>query len=144
MGQRRSGGGEADAEVPAGQLGQQVGVADRHLVAHAKIARKMGIAPDHVWVCEDGHQLELNDDGLKAIGKVPAGYLYVDGTIGDVGHGVLRDRKVLAEEGVVVVIVTLDVETGALITKPEIVTRGWVRAVPSSTTTATATPFAIP
>ena len=98
----------------------------RHLVAHAKIARKMGIAPDHVWVCEDGHQLELNDDGLKAVGKVPAGYLYVDGTIGDVGHGVLRDRKVLAEEGVVVVIVTLDVESGALITKPEIVTRGWV------------------
>lgn len=98
----------------------------RHLVAHAKIGRKMGIAPDHVWVCEDGHQVELTDDGLKAVGKVPAGYLYVDGSIGDVGKGVLRDRKVLAEEGVVVVIVTLDVESGALITSPEIVTRGWV------------------
>ncbi len=98
----------------------------RHLVAHAKLARKMGIAPDHVWVCEDGHQLELTDDGLKAVGKVPAGYLYVDGTIGDVGHGVLRDRRLLAEEGVVVVIVTVDIESGALITKPEIVTRGWV------------------
>ncbi len=98
----------------------------RHLVAHAKLARQMGIASDHVWVCEDGHQLELNDDGLKAVGKVPAGYLYVDGTIGDVGQGVLRDRRVLAEEGVVVVIVTVDVETGAMITGPEIVTRGWV------------------
>ncbi len=98
----------------------------RHLVAHAKIARRMGVAPDKVWVCEDGHQLELGDDGLKAVGKVPAGYLYVDGTIGDVGNGVLRDRRVLAEEGVVVVIVTVDVETGALLTKPEIVTRGWV------------------
>lgn len=98
----------------------------RHLVAHAKIGRKMGIAPDHVWVCEDGHQVELTDDGLKAVGKVPAGYLYVDGSIGDVGKGVLRDRKVLAEEGVVVVIVTLDVESGALITSPEIVTRGWI------------------
>ncbi len=98
----------------------------RHLVAHAKLARLMGIASDHVWVCEDGHQLELNDDGLKAVGKVPAGYLYVDGTIGGVGQGVLRDRRVLAEEGVVVVIVTVDVETGAMITGPEIVTRGWV------------------
>ncbi len=98
----------------------------RHLVAHAKLARQMGIASDHVWVCEDGHQLELNDAGLKAVGKVPAGYLYVDGTIGGVGQGVLRDRRVLAEEGVVVVIVTVDVETGAMITGPEIVTRGWV------------------
>ena len=98
----------------------------RHLVAHAKIARTMGTAPDHVWVCEDGHQVQLTDDGLRASGKVPAGYLYVDGTIGDVGHGVLRDRRVLAAEGVVVVIVTVDVETGALITRPEIVTRGWV------------------
>jgi ribonuclease J len=98
----------------------------RHLVAHAKIARAMGIAQDHVWVCEDGHQLELTDDGLRAVGKVPAGYLYVDGTIGDVGQGVLRDRKVLAEEGVVVVIVTVDVETGAVLNRPEIVTRGWV------------------
>ena len=98
----------------------------RHLVAHAKLARQMGIAPDHVWVCEDGHQVELTDDGLRAAGKVPAGYLYVDGTVGDVGQGVLRDRKVLAEEGVVVVIVTVDVESGALINRPEIVTRGWV------------------
>ena len=98
----------------------------RHLVSHAKLARTMGIQPDHVWVCEDGHQVELNDDGLKAVGKVPAGYLYVDGTVGDVGQGVLRDRAVLAEEGVVVVIVTVDVESGALITRPEIVTRGWV------------------
>ncbi len=98
----------------------------RHLVSHARLARKMGIDPDHVWVCEDGHQVQLDDDGLRAVGKVPAGYLFVDGTIGDVGHGVLRDRRVLADEGVVVVIVTVDVETGAMITKPEIVTRGWV------------------
>jgi ribonuclease J len=98
----------------------------RHLVAHAKIARQMGIAQDKVWVCEDGHQLELTDDGLRAVGKVPAGYLYVDGIIGDVGQGVLRDRKVLAEEGVVVVIVTVDVETGAVLNRPEIVTRGWI------------------
>jgi ribonuclease J len=60
--------------------------------------------------------------------RASAGYLYVDGTVGDVGDGVLRDRKVLAEEGVVVVIVTVDMKTGAVITGPEIVTRGWVYA----------------
>src|SRR3546814_20442696 len=65
----------------------------RHLVAHAKLARQMGIAQDKVWVCEDGHQLELTDAGLKAVGKVPAGYLYVDGPIGAVGQGVLGSEE---------------------------------------------------
>ena len=59
---------------------------------------------------------------------MPAGYLYVDGIVGDVGQGVLRDRKVLAEEGVVVVVVTVDIETGKVLTGPEIITRGWVYA----------------
>jgi ribonuclease J len=59
---------------------------------------------------------------------VPAGYLYVDGILGDVGEGVLRDRKVLAEEGVVVVIVGVDITSGSVITGPEIITRGWVYA----------------
>ena len=59
---------------------------------------------------------------------MPAGYLYVDGIVGDVDHGVLRDRRNLAEEGVVVVIVTVDAATGEIVTGPEIVTRGWVYA----------------
>ena len=59
---------------------------------------------------------------------MPAGYLYVDGIVGDVGQGVLRDRRVLAEEGVVVVVVTVDIETGKVLTGPEIITRGWVYA----------------
>ena len=54
--------------------------------------------------------------------------MYVDGIVGDIGHGVLRDRRVLAEEGVVVVIVTVDSQTGEIVTGPEIVTRGWVYA----------------
>jgi ribonuclease J len=83
---------------------------------------------DHVLVCEDGDVLELNDDELRAVGRVPAGYLYVDGIVGDVGQGVLRDRKVLAEEGVVVVVVTVDIETGKVLVGPEIITRGWVYA----------------
>jgi ribonuclease J len=101
----------------------------RHMVAHAKLARSMGVVGgDHVLVCTDGDQLVLDDDGLRVDATVPAGYLYVDGIIGDVGHGVLRDRRVLAEEGVVVVVVTVDVATGAILTGPEIITRGWVYA----------------
>ena len=100
----------------------------RHMVANAKLGYLMGIPKDHVLVCEDGDVLELSDDGLKAIGRVPAGYLYVDGIVGDVGQGVLRDRRVLAEEGVVVVVVTVDLQTRKVLTGPEIITRGWVYA----------------
>lgn len=100
----------------------------RHLVAHAAIAGEMGLPEDRVLVCEDGDQLELTDDGLERTGHVPAGYLYVDGIVGDVGHGVLRDRRVLADEGVVVVIVGVDVESRTIFTGPEVITRGWVHA----------------
>jgi ribonuclease J len=101
----------------------------RHMVAHARLARSMGVVgAEHVLVCTDGDQLVLDDDGLRVDATVPAGYLYVDGIIGDVGHGVLRDRRVLAEEGVVVVVVTVDVATGAILTGPEVITRGWVYA----------------
>jgi ribonuclease J len=100
----------------------------RHLVANAALGRLMGVARDNVLLCEDGDVLELNDDGLEAVGRVPAGYLYVDGIVGDVGQGVLRDRHVLAEEGVVVVVVTVDSQTAKVLTGPEIITRGWVYA----------------
>ena len=100
----------------------------RHLVAHAKLANMMGVASDHVIVCTDGDQLLLDDAGLRPNAQVPAGYLYVDGIIGDVGTGVLRDRRVLAEEGVVVVIVGVDIGTGTMLVGPEIITRGWVHA----------------
>ncbi len=100
----------------------------RHLVAHAELACEMGLAPSRALVCEDGDQLRLTDDGLERAGHVPAGYLYVDGIVGDVGHGVLRDRQVLANEGVVVVIVAVDVDRREIITGPEVITRGWVHA----------------
>ena len=99
----------------------------RHMVHHARLATEMGVMPENVLICADGDQIELSDRGLRKVGEVPAGYLYVDGLgIGDVGHGVLRDRRVLAEEGVVVVIVTVDRKTGEIISGPEIITRGWV------------------
>jgi ribonuclease J len=101
----------------------------RHLVAHARLAKGMGIVDDeHAIVCTDGDQLVLDEQGVRVDGTVPAGYLYVDGIVGDVGHGVLRDRRVLAEEGVVVVVVTVDVADGAILTGPEVITRGWVYA----------------
>jgi ribonuclease J len=102
----------------------------RHMVAHAKLARTMGaVADDHVAVCTDGDQVVLDDAGVVVERQaVPAGYLYVDGIIGDVGQGVLRDRRVLAEEGVVVVVVTVDVKTGGILVGPEVITRGWVYA----------------
>lgn len=100
----------------------------RHLVANAKLGELMGVPASKVVLCEDGDVIELTGDGLTPAGRVPAGYLYVDGIVGDVGQGVLRDRRVLAEEGVVVVVVTVDVGSGKVITGPEIITRGWVYA----------------
>ncbi|MGH9119922.1 MAG: ribonuclease J [Acidimicrobiales bacterium] len=101
----------------------------RHLTKHARLAASMGVPDEHILVCEDGDQVVLTDDGVvRRERAVPAGYLYVDGIVGDVAEGVLRDRKVLAEEGVVVVVVTVDVTSGAIITGPEIITRGWVYA----------------
>ena len=99
----------------------------RHLVHHARLARDSGVEDGNVLVCLDGDQIELTDEGVRKSGEVPGGYLYVDGSgLGDVSHGVLRDRRVLAEEGVVVVIVTVDVKSGEIISGPEIITRGWV------------------
>lgn len=100
----------------------------RHMRAHAELAVVMGAAPDHVLQATDGDVLELSDDGLAFHSTVPAGYLFVDGIVGDVGHGVLRDRKVLAEEGVVVIVATVDSALHKVINGPEVITRGWVYA----------------
>ncbi len=100
----------------------------RHMIHHGRLGVAVGLAEDDIMVCADGDQIELSDKGLTKVGEVPAGYLYVDGVVGDVGHGVLRDRRVLADEGVVVVIVTVDAKSGEVIAGPEIVTRGWVHA----------------
>lgn len=101
----------------------------RHLVHHARLARGTGLPEDRVFVCEDGDSLVLSDDGIDVERRfAPAGYLYVHGIVGDVGRGVLRDRRALAAEGIVVVVVIVDAHTGEVVTGPEIVTRGWVHA----------------
>ncbi|MEZ5205269.1 MAG: ribonuclease J [Acidimicrobiales bacterium] len=100
----------------------------RHLYAHAELARLMGVAESNILLCEDGDRVALTDEGLVRDGEVPAHYLYVDGIVGDVGHGVLRDRRVLAEEGVVVVIATVDHDAAELVLPPEVITKGWIYA----------------
>jgi len=100
----------------------------RHLVNHIELATRMGVDDGKALLCEDGDSVVLDDAGLHPGDSVPAGFLYVDGTVGDVGHGVLRDRRVLAEEGVVVVVATVDPHAGEVVSPPEIVTRGWIHA----------------
>jgi ribonuclease J len=100
----------------------------RHMVHHVRLGLSMGIDPSKVLLCEDGDAVQLTAKGISRDGKVPAGYVYVDGTVGDIGHGVLRDRQKLAEEGVVMVVVTVDTRQYALSGAPVIETRGWVHA----------------
>ena len=100
----------------------------RHMRAHAELAVVMGTDESRVLQATDGDVVEIDDKGIRFVDKIPAHYLFVDGIVGDVGHGVLRDRKVLAEEGVVVVIATVDLDAGSIIQGPEIITRGWVHA----------------
>lgn len=100
----------------------------RHLLRHARLAIEMGVVERNVLLCEDGDRVALDGEGIDYDGEVPAGYLFVDGVVGDIGHGVLRDRRLLAEEGVVVVVLGVDAKRGDIITGPEIITRGWVHA----------------
>ncbi len=101
----------------------------RQLVHHARLAEAVGVAAEKVLVCEDGDAIVLGPNGVDVERRaVPSGYTYVDGIVGDVGGSVLRDRRALAEEGVVVVIVTVDARSGEVLTGPEIVTRGWIYA----------------
>ncbi len=99
-----------------------------HMVANARHAQTMGVPESRVVLCEDGDVITITDDGIERTDRVPAGMLYVDGIVGDVGQGVLRDRRVLAVEGVVVVVVTVYVGAAKVLVGPEIITRGWVYA----------------
>jgi len=99
----------------------------RHLANHVRLAESMGIGGERVLLCEDGDAVRLDGAGLRRDGTVPGGYLFVDGsTVGDLGHGQLRDRLVLAEEGVVMAAATVDLKRGEVVGTPEIVTRGWL------------------
>ncbi len=99
----------------------------RHLKKHAGVAKYMGMDTRNIFILEIGSVLELDRFSGKITGSVPSGKVLVDGLgVGDVGNIVLRDRKHLAEDGLIVVVATLDDENGALLSGPDIVSRGFV------------------
>lgn len=99
----------------------------RQLILHAKLAHSLGIPEDHMVVAEDGDIVEVSAESIKMDGHVPAGNVFVDGLgVGDVGQIVLRDRQVLAQDGILVVVITVDKETGQPLAGPDIVSRGFV------------------
>ena len=99
----------------------------RHLQIHGKLAQLMGMNPRNIHIGEIGTVFELSGKTCKASGAVTAGKVFVDGTgVGDVGSVVLRDRKHLAEDGMIVVCVNLSAEDGSVITGPDIITRGFI------------------
>ncbi|MEL7561540.1 ribonuclease J [Dehalogenimonas sp. 4OHTPN] len=99
----------------------------RHLKLHAQLARDMGVPEENVFILEDGDILELALGGGKVTGHVPASNVYVDGvSVGDINGVVLRNRKMLSQDGIVVAIVTMDASTGHLAVRPDIVSRGFV------------------
>ena len=99
----------------------------RHLQLHAKLAQSMGMNPRNIHIGEIGTVFEFTGKTCKVNGTVPAGRVFVDGSgVGDVGSVVLRDRKHLAEDGMIVVGVNLSSEDGSIITGPDIITRGFI------------------
>jgi ribonuclease J len=99
----------------------------RHLSLHAQLAELVGIPKPNIFVLEDGDVLELGPNGGKVTGKVSSGNVYVDGlSVGDIGSVVLRDRRMLSRDGVVMVVITVNRQTGKLVGRPDIISRGFV------------------
>ena len=99
----------------------------RMLCKHAELGRMMGVAPNNIVIAENGSVIELSRKSIKSVDIVPAGRVFVDGSgVGDVGSVVLRDRKHLAQDGMIVVVLALSGEDSSLVSGPEIVTRGFI------------------
>jgi ribonuclease J len=99
----------------------------RHLTIHSQLAQSVGIPKQNIFVLEDGDILELSPQSAKKAGKITAGNVYVDGlSVGDVGTVVLRDRRMLSRDGIVMVIIAVNRQTGKLVGRPDIVSRGFV------------------
>lgn len=99
----------------------------RMLKIHSKLAQEVGMAPDHVIISDIGKVIELTPKSAKINGTVTAGQVFVDGYgVGDVGSVVLRDRRHLAQDGVIVVVLSMSGEDGELVSGPDIITRGFV------------------
>ena len=99
----------------------------KHLKAQAKIAQNLGIDKEDIFILSSGDVLELDENSARLTGKVPTGAILVDGLgVGDVGNVVLRDRQHLAEDGIMIVVMSLDKYSGQLVAGPDIVSRGFV------------------
>ena len=99
----------------------------RHLRLHAKLAQDMGMESDHVIISEIGRVIEITPNSAKLAGTVTAGQVFVDGYgVGDVGSVVLRDRRHLAQDGMIVVVMSMSGEDGSLVAGPDLITRGFV------------------
>lgn len=98
----------------------------RHLMKHAKIAQQMGMDERNIFIMENGNCLEISQKSAKLVGDVPSGNILVDGLgVGDVGNIVLRDRRHLSEDGLIIVVISLTKE-GKVVSGPDIISRGFV------------------
>lgn len=99
----------------------------RQIKAHSETAQLMGIEPENIFLLENGRVLEMNEEEAKFTGTVPNGRVLVDGLgIGDVGSVVLRDRQHLSQDGLIVIVLTLDSSTGEVVAGPDVISRGFV------------------
>ena len=99
----------------------------RHLKYHAQLAEKVGIKPENILVAENGSVIEFKNGRAQMKEKVAAGVTFVDGLgVGDIGNVVIRDRQVLAQDGICIVVVTVNTQTGEILSGPDIISRGFV------------------
>ena len=99
----------------------------RHLYHHANLARTLGMDDEHVHISQNGEVIELTGSAMDVAGTVPSGEVLIDGLgIGDVGNVVLRDRKHLSQDGLLIVVLAVDHETGTVVSGPDIISRGFV------------------
>lgn len=99
----------------------------RQLIAHADTAQKLGILPQNIFITHNGRILEINEDEAKFTTSVPSGKVLVDGLgVGDVGNIVLRDRQHLSQDGLIVIVLTMDSSSGEIVSGPDVISRGFV------------------
>ncbi len=97
----------------------------RHMAHHARLARTMGMAARHILLCEDGDQVEVRPEGIRKVGRVPAGFHFIDGGAGDLDERPLEERRMLAEYGVLLISAGVDAEAGRLAQPVRVSARGW-------------------
>ena len=99
----------------------------RQLMAHSETAQSMGIPKENIFLMKNGRILELNEKEAKLTGAVPSGKILVDGLgVGDVGNIVLRDRQHLSQDGLIIIVMTMDGSTGEIVSGPDVISRGFV------------------